>query len=65
MSEEPALTASLDTARAEQAVDAAGRAVADFASQVWSRVMKGVALAREEAEDIVAEARSMNQPPQG
>jgi len=49
---------SPETARAEEVVDAASRVISSFASRVWNEVAKTVALAREEAEDMVAEARS-------
>lgn len=55
------LSPSPETARAEEAVDAAGRAVMGFMERIRAQVMRNVALAREEAEDIVAEARSMSQ----
>lgn len=48
-----------DMARAEEMVDSMGQAIAGFASRISLEVMRGVALAREEAEDIWAEAQSL------
>lgn len=50
---------SLDTERAAQLVDQAGSAIAGFASRVGFEAMKVVALARENAEDILAEAQNV------
>ena len=52
---------SPEAARAEEVVDAAGRKIAGFVERLQVEVMRSVALAREEAEDIVAEARAMSQ----
>lgn len=51
---------SPEVARAEELVDRAGHAVGSWASRLGLEMMKTVALAREEAEDIWAEARSVN-----
>ncbi len=47
------------TARAEDAVDQAGERVGQFAVLLSHRVQVFAARAREEAEDILAEAQSM------
>lgn len=48
-----------ETARAEEMLDQMGQAVGRFVTQAGLRILKGVALAREEAEDILAEAQSL------
>lgn len=50
--------------RAEEMVDSMGRAVAGFASRLGFEIMRGAALAREEAEDIWAEAQAIARSPQ-
>ena len=47
------------TERAEEMLDRAGEQVGRFASLLSLRLRQGVALAREEAEDMWAEAQSM------
>ncbi len=47
------------TERAEEMLDRAGERVGRFASLLGLRVRRAAALAREEAEDLWAEAQSM------
>ena len=47
------------TERAEETLDQAGERLGVFAATVGQRLRKAVALAREEAEDILAEAQSL------
>jgi len=49
----------LETQRAEEMVDQFTQTVAGYASKIGLQILKGAALAREEAEDIWAEAQSM------
>ncbi|GAC1333364.1 MAG: hypothetical protein NVS2B16_24660 [Chloroflexota bacterium] len=49
----------LDIARAEVIVDSVAQSIAGFASRVGFEIMRGAALAREEAEDILAEAQNI------
>jgi len=66
MNEEPTESSrSPETARAEEVVDAAGQLISTFASRLWNQMVKNAALAREEVEDMVAEARSMSRDQQG
>ncbi|CAA9587019.1 MAG: hypothetical protein AVDCRST_MAG19-5007 [uncultured Thermomicrobiales bacterium] len=50
---------SAATERAEEMLDRAGERVGRFASLLGQRVRRAAALAREEAEDMWAEAQSM------
>ena len=50
--------------RAEKVVDSMGQGIAALASRMGHQLLKGAALAREEAEDIWAEAQSMARGPQ-
>jgi hypothetical protein len=53
-----------ELARAEELIDRGSRNVAAWASRIGREVLKGAARAREEAEDILAEARTLaDQPP--
>lgn len=52
-----------EMARAEELLDQMGQTIGRFTAQVGLEIMKGVALAREEAEDILAEARALNERP--
>ncbi len=47
------------TERAEETLDQVGERLGAFAAAVSHRVRKGAALAREEAEDILAEAQTL------
>jgi len=47
------------TERAEETLDRVGERLGAFAAAVSHRVRRGVALAREEAEDILAEAQTL------
>ena len=47
------------TDRAEESLDRAGEQIGLFAAAVGHRVRRSVALAREEAEDVLAEAQSL------
>ena len=47
-----------DYARAEEMVDQMGQAIGVYATRLGRRLLKGFALAREEAEDIWAEAQA-------
>lgn len=49
------------TDRAEETLDQAGERLGIFAAEVSHRLRRAVALAREEAEDIWAEAQSLRQ----
>jgi hypothetical protein len=49
-----------DMQRAEQMVDSLGRGIGDLSARLSFRLLKAAARAREEAEDIWAEARSMS-----
>lgn len=49
------------TERAEETLDKAGERLGVFAAAMSHRVRKAAALAREEAEDIWAEAQSLRQ----
>ena len=49
----------LETERAEEMVDQFTQTVAGYAARIGHQILKGAALAREEAEDIWAEAQSM------
>lgn len=49
----------VEMARAEELVDQMTQAVGGFVSMIGLQVLKGAARAREEAEDIWAEAQSM------
>ena len=53
------------TERAEELVDRMARGAGYLASLVGLRVLKGASLAREEAEDIWAEAQSLRQERRG
>jgi len=55
----PEHDSQVELARAEEMVDSIGQAIGGFATRVGLEIMKGVALAREEAEDIWAEAESI------
>ncbi len=48
----------LETQRAEEMLDRMTQTVGGFASRIGLQILKGAALAREEAEDIWAEAQS-------
>lgn len=50
---------SPDYTRAEEMVDQMGQAIGIYASRLGRRILKGIALAREEAEDIWAEAEAL------
>lgn len=49
------------TDRAEESLDRAGEQIGLFAATLSHRVRRSVALAREEAEDVLAEAQSLRQ----
>ena len=49
---------SPDYTRAEEMVDQMGQAIGVYATRLGHRLLKGIALAREEAEDIWAEAHA-------
>lgn len=48
-----------EQARAEELLDQAGQTVGQWVARLSAEVVRGVALAREEAEDIVAEAQNI------
>lgn len=50
-----------EMARAEELLDQMGQTVSRFTARVGLEIMKGMALAREEAEDILAEAQALNE----
>ena len=50
------------TERAEETLDQVGERLGVFAAAVGHRLRKAAALAREEAEDILAEAQSIRRP---
>ena len=50
------------TERAEETLDRVGERLGVFAATVGHRLRKAAALAREEAEDILAEAQSLRRP---
>jgi hypothetical protein len=52
-----------ELARAEELIDRGAQSVATWASRIGREVLKGAARAREEAEDILAEARSLADSP--
>jgi hypothetical protein len=54
---------SPDYARAEEMVDQMGQAIGVYATKLGHRILKGIALAREEAEDIWAEAQAKSREP--
>jgi len=54
-----------DVVRAEEILDQMGQTVSRVTADVSLRILKGIALAREEAEDIVAEAQSLRHREQG
>lgn len=58
-SPEPQQAADPTTARAEELVDEVAQRASSWFSRISLEVVKGVARAREEAEDIWAEAQSM------
>jgi cation-transporting ATPase I len=58
------ISSSPETARAEEIVDAATAKAGDWISRLSYQLMRGIARAREETEDIWAEAQSMTQTDQ-
>ncbi len=49
-----------DIERAEQLVDVMGQSAGDLAARLSRGLLRGIALAREEAEDILAEAQAVS-----
>ena len=50
----------IDTERAEELVDRMGQTLGDLASRLSLQILRGVARAREEAEDMWAEAQAIH-----
>ncbi|HLJ66448.1 MAG TPA: hypothetical protein VKX16_03710 [Chloroflexota bacterium] len=64
MSESPAIGAtSPELERAEELVDAATQTVVSYALRLGHSLVKAAALAREEADDIWAEAQELSRRP--